>query len=143
MASPQLRRLARPATLLRPTILQARSSRAPAVCGRSAIYALDDLLPAPIGGSPGNVQEQRGTSLITQFRADQLIAARDDINEAIPDSLGVGTNGTTVTTKAPSTPRHASAPASQRLVCAQHKRCDSTARAGGRRARTAGRVRDR
>jgi hypothetical protein len=56
-----------------------------------AIYALDDLLPAPIGGSPGNVQESRGTSLITQFRADQLIAARDDINEAIRDSLGVGT----------------------------------------------------
>ena len=56
-----------------------------------ALYALDDLLPAPIGGSPGNVQEQRGTSLITQFRADQLIAARDDINEAIADSLGVGT----------------------------------------------------
>ena len=55
-----------------------------------AIYALDDLLPAPIGGSPGNVQEDRGTSLITQFRADQLIAARDDINEAVRDSLGVG-----------------------------------------------------
>jgi hypothetical protein len=56
-----------------------------------AIYALDDLVPAPVGGSPGNVQESRGTSLITQFRADQLIAARDDINEAIRDSLGVGT----------------------------------------------------
>jgi hypothetical protein len=55
-----------------------------------AIYALDDLLPAPIGGSPGNVQEQRGTSLITQFRADQLISARDDINEAIKDALVVG-----------------------------------------------------
>lgn len=37
------------------------------------------------------MQEQRGTSLITQFRADQLIAARDDVNEAIRDSLGVGT----------------------------------------------------
>ncbi len=36
------------------------------------------------------MQEERGTSLITQFRADQLIAARDDINEAIRDSLGVG-----------------------------------------------------
>lgn len=55
-----------------------------------ALYALDDLLPAPIGGSPGNVQEERGTSLITQFRADQLIAARDDINEAIRDALIVG-----------------------------------------------------
>ena len=33
-----------------------------------AIYALDDLLPAPVGDSPGNVQEERGTSLITQFR---------------------------------------------------------------------------
>jgi hypothetical protein len=55
-----------------------------------AIFALDDLLPAPIGGDPDNIQEQRGTSLITQFRADQLIAARDDINEAIRDSLGVG-----------------------------------------------------
>jgi hypothetical protein len=55
-----------------------------------AIYAFDDLLPAPVGGSPGNVQESRGTSLITQFRADQLIAARDDINEAISDALIVG-----------------------------------------------------
>lgn len=55
-----------------------------------ALYALDDLLPAPIGGSPGNVQEERGTSLITQFRADQLIAARDDVNEAIADALIVG-----------------------------------------------------
>ena len=52
-----------------------------------AIYALDDLLPAPVGGSPGNVQEERGKSLITQFRADQLIAARNDINEAIHDAL--------------------------------------------------------
>jgi hypothetical protein len=56
-----------------------------------AIFALDDLLPAPVGGDPDNIQEQRGESLITQFRADQLIAARDDINEAIRDSLGVGT----------------------------------------------------
>src|SRR5829696_3719547 len=55
-----------------------------------AIFALDDLLPAPIGGDPDNVQEQRGASLITQFRADQLIAARDAINEALRDSLGVG-----------------------------------------------------
>jgi hypothetical protein len=54
------------------------------------IFALDDLLPAPIGGDPDNIQEQRGISLITQFRADQLIAARDDINEALRDSLGVG-----------------------------------------------------
>ncbi len=57
-----------------------------------AIYALDDLLPAPLGGDPDNVQEQRGESLITQFRADQLIAARDDIKEAIGDSLGLGTS---------------------------------------------------
>jgi hypothetical protein len=56
-----------------------------------AIFALDDLLPAPVGGDPDNIQEQRGESLITQFRADQLIAARDDVNEAIRDSLGVGT----------------------------------------------------
>ncbi len=57
-----------------------------------AIYALDDLLPAPIGGEPGQrARNQRGDSLITQFRADQLITARDDINEAIRDSLGVGT----------------------------------------------------
>lgn len=55
-----------------------------------AIYALDDLLPAPLGGDPDNVQEQRGISLITQFRADQLIAARDDVNEALRDALRVG-----------------------------------------------------
>lgn len=56
-----------------------------------AIYALDDVLPEPIGGDPDNIQEQRGESLITQFRADQLIKARDDVNEALRDSLGVGT----------------------------------------------------
>ncbi len=54
-----------------------------------AIFALDDLLPAPLGGDPDNVQEQPGESLITQFRAFQLIAARDDINAALRDSLGV------------------------------------------------------
>ncbi|RDH77839.1 hypothetical protein DVS77_13340 [Mycolicibacterium moriokaense] len=56
-----------------------------------AIYALDDLLPAPIGGDPANEPTQRGDSLITQFRADTLIGARDDIREAVADSLGVGT----------------------------------------------------
>lgn len=57
-----------------------------------AIYALDDLLPSPIGGDEFNDPTQPDPdSAIAQFRADQLIAARDDINEAIRDSLGVGT----------------------------------------------------
>ena len=55
------------------------------------IYALDDLLPAPIGGDPANETTQRGTSLITQFRADVLYTAREDVGEALRDSLGVGT----------------------------------------------------
>ena len=57
-----------------------------------AIYALDDLLPAPIGGDDANEPtEPDADSAISQFRADVLIAARDDVNEAIADSLGLGT----------------------------------------------------
>ena len=57
-----------------------------------AIYALDDLLPEPIGGDDANEPtEPDADSAISQFRADVLIAARDDVNEAIADSLGLGT----------------------------------------------------
>ena len=104
-----------------------------------AIYAFDDLLPAPIGGSPGNVQEQRGTSLITQFRADELIAARDDVNEAIRDSLGVGT-----ATQLPGnevSPAYAAARLWRRprSFCSarSYERCHRATRAGGRRTRAA------
>jgi hypothetical protein len=54
------------------------------------IYALDDLLPAPFGGDPNNYAGEPGTSLITQFRANTLIKARDDVAEAVADTLGVG-----------------------------------------------------
>lgn len=57
-----------------------------------AIYALDDLLPEPIGGDEANnPRVPDDDSAISQFRADVLIAARDDINEALADALGVGT----------------------------------------------------
>jgi hypothetical protein len=56
-----------------------------------AIYALDDLLPTPLGGDAKNDPTQPDAdSAISQFRADVLIAARDDVNEAIADALGVG-----------------------------------------------------
>jgi hypothetical protein len=56
-----------------------------------AIYALDDIFPAPIGGDAANEPTQPDPdSAISQFRADVLIAARDDINEAIRDSLVIG-----------------------------------------------------
>jgi hypothetical protein len=54
------------------------------------IYALDDLLPAPIGGDPANETTQAGTSAITQFRANVLYTAREDIGEALRDALRVG-----------------------------------------------------
>ena len=57
-----------------------------------AIYAFDDLLPAPIGGDEFNdPTDADEDSAISQFRADVLIAARDDVKEAIGDSLGLGT----------------------------------------------------
>lgn len=56
-----------------------------------AIYALDDLLPTPLGGDAKNDPTQPDAdSAISQFRADVLIAARDEVNEAIADALGVG-----------------------------------------------------
>jgi hypothetical protein len=56
-----------------------------------AIYAFDDLLPEPLGGDDANNPRQPDAdSAISQFRAAVLIAARDDVNEAIADSLGVG-----------------------------------------------------
>ncbi len=55
------------------------------------IYAIDDLLPAPFGGDANNETTERGDSLITQFRADVLYTAREDVGEALRDSLGVGT----------------------------------------------------
>lgn len=56
-----------------------------------AIYAFDDLLSSPIGGDEFNDPTQpESDSAISQFRADVLIAARDDIKEAIGDSLGLG-----------------------------------------------------
>ena len=77
-----------------------------------AIYALDDLLPEPIGGDDANEPtEPDADSAISQFRADVLIAARDDVNEAIADSLGLGTRPD-VDNEGPSTSRHGSAPAS-------------------------------
>lgn len=56
-----------------------------------AIYAFDDLLPEPLGGDDAdNPRQPDADSAISQFRAAVLIAARDDVNEAIADSLGVG-----------------------------------------------------
>ncbi|OBA87896.1 hypothetical protein A5662_25600 [Mycobacteriaceae bacterium 1482268.1] len=56
-----------------------------------AIYALDDLLPEPIGGDAKNEPtEADPDSAISQLRAAVLIAARDDMKEAVADALGVG-----------------------------------------------------
>jgi hypothetical protein len=57
-----------------------------------AIYAFDDLLPEPIGGDdlndPTTPDED---SAISQFRANVLYQAREDVKEALADTLGVGT----------------------------------------------------
>lgn len=53
-----------------------------------AIYALDDIFPEPIGGDENNEPTQPDPdSAISQFRADVLIAARDDVKDAIGDAL--------------------------------------------------------
>ncbi|OBK73820.1 hypothetical protein [Mycobacterium sp. 1274761.0] len=62
-----------------------------------AIYALDDLLPEPIGGDDANEPTTPDPdSAISQFRAAVLVQGRDDINAAIEDALGVGTAGNDV-----------------------------------------------
>lgn len=77
-----------------------------------AIYAFDDLLSSPIGGDEFNDPTQpESDSAISQFRADVLIAARDDIKEAIGDSLGLGQSDD-VDNRARSTLQHGWAPGS-------------------------------
>lgn len=57
-----------------------------------AIYAFDDLLPEPIGGDDLNdPTTPDADSAISQFRASVLYQAREDIKEALADTLGVGT----------------------------------------------------
>ena len=53
------------------------------------IYAFDDLLPAPLGGDEDNETTQRGDSLITQFRSDVLYQSREELGEALRDTLGL------------------------------------------------------
>ena len=52
-----------------------------------AIYALDDIFPAPIGGDL-NIPTQPGTGAITQFRAQVLIAARDAVRGLVRQAVG-------------------------------------------------------
>jgi hypothetical protein len=54
------------------------------------IFALDDVLPAPLGQDPSTVPTDMGGSEIDLFRANVLLAARDDVDEAVADALGVG-----------------------------------------------------
>jgi hypothetical protein len=54
------------------------------------IFALDDVLPAPYGQDPSTTPNDMGGSELTRFRANVLLAARDDIDEAVADALGVG-----------------------------------------------------
>ncbi len=104
-----------------------------------AIYAFDDVLPEPIGGdTANNPTNPDADSAISQFRADVLIAARDDVKEAIGDSLGRWHADQTSTTKGPSTPLPGSARGLAVSAAARsHKRCHRAARARGRRARPA------
>src|SRR4051794_9431890 len=63
----------------------------PLYVGDPLIYALDDLLPAPLGGDADNETTQRGDSLITQFRSDVLYQSRQEAGRALLDSLGLTT----------------------------------------------------
>jgi len=54
------------------------------------LFAVDDVLPAPIGGDPSTDPRDMYASAVSRFRADVLLGARDDVREAVADALGVG-----------------------------------------------------
>lgn len=83
-----------------------------------AIYALDDLFPAPIGGQPVNEQTGPNTSAITQFRANVLIAARDALRDFANQAVGT-TGATGATTLAATQPTYTDGPAELLLLSAQ------------------------
>uniref|UniRef100_UPI001E5FFA04 hypothetical protein n=1 Tax=Mycobacterium hubeiense TaxID=1867256 RepID=UPI001E5FFA04 len=53
-------------------------------------FAADDVLPPPIGGDPSEDPTDMYGSEISKFRADVMLAARDDVREAVRDTLGIG-----------------------------------------------------
>jgi len=53
------------------------------------VFAADDVAPDPIGGDPAKDPRLMGSSAITNFRANVLLAPRDAIREAVAGPLGV------------------------------------------------------
>ena len=58
------------------------------------VFAVDDVLPAPIGSDPSTIPNNMGTSEVSKFRANTLLGARDDVRGAVAGVLGVNQNGT-------------------------------------------------
>jgi hypothetical protein len=55
------------------------------------IFAIDDVLPKPIGGDPETDPTKMNGSLVSQIRANVLIPARDAIKPGLKNVLGVPT----------------------------------------------------
>ncbi|WP_319447273.1 MULTISPECIES: hypothetical protein [unclassified Mycobacterium] len=87
------------------------------------IFAIDDVLPKPIGGDPSTTPTDMHGSLVSDFRANVLIPARDSIKPGLKNVLGVpkpdtdakvvetpvsksGADSSTTTEKAKTGPKH-------------------------------------
>jgi hypothetical protein len=53
------------------------------------IFAIDDVLPKPFGGDPSTDPKAMNGSIVSKFRADVLIPARDAIKPGLKNVLGV------------------------------------------------------
>jgi hypothetical protein len=61
---------------------------APLYIADPTIFAIDDVLPAPIGQDPSTKPTEMNGSVVTQFRANVLIPARDAIKPGIKNVIG-------------------------------------------------------
>jgi hypothetical protein len=53
------------------------------------IFAIDDVLPKPLGGDPSTNPKAMNGSIVSNIRADVLIPARDSIKPGLKNVLGV------------------------------------------------------
>ena len=62
---------------------------APLYIADPTIFAIDDVLPPPLGGDPATDPTEMHGSIVSNFRADTLIPARDAIKPSIKLALGL------------------------------------------------------
>jgi hypothetical protein len=53
------------------------------------VFAADDVVPGPVGSDPSDTPNNMGGSQISQFRANVLLGARDEVRGAVKGALGV------------------------------------------------------